>query len=190
MKRARVVEIPDRTLTFEEFDDLYSHAIKSSNWYLSKYPAHSVTVANRLYKKGYPKGEVTYVDITGEECSTDIVKYAVKTLKNSGLLDDERFIEKKINSGLSKGKGISLVIRELSFTGIDRDEIESVVAQLNLQESEIDAIEKAASKEFRKSSFQKLNSDNQKYWRMRSALFAKGFDENLVLSWLSENMDY
>lgn len=55
-KEKRIVEIPAEPISFEDYSDLKSHAVKSSLWYLERYPSHSSKIRQRLIEKGYEEG--------------------------------------------------------------------------------------------------------------------------------------
>lgn len=191
-KKARTVEIdPNRTLSFEEYDDLLRHARNSSMWYLGRFPSHSSKIRQRLYEKGYPKEDVKHLGLDGEVELSNIVEDTMVELDLLHMLDDELYIESKLKSSIAKGKGASLAARELKYNGIPENEIEAVLDTLEdeLEDRQNEAVDKAAQKVMRSSTFRKAEKAWQKSMVLSGGLRAKGFDRDLVDSWMDSNSE-
>jgi len=191
-KKARTVEIdPNKTLGFDEYDELVRHARNSSMWYLGRFASHSSKIRQRLYEKGYPKDDVKHLGLDGELELSNIVEDTMAELELLHMLDDELYIESKLKASIAKGKGASLAARELKYNGIPEDEIDAVLDTIEdeLEDRQNEAVDKAAQKIMRSTPFRKAERSWQKSMVLSGGLRAKGFDRELVDSWMDSNSE-
>lgn len=191
-KKARVVEVDtSKVLDWDTYDDLLRHARNSSMWYLGRFASHTSKIRQRLADKGYPREDVRYLSIGGDIETANIIDETIVELQLLHMLDDELYIESKIKSSIAKGKGTSLVVRELKFSGIPEEEIEAVLEGIEgeLDDSLMEAVAKAAEKIMRSSPFRKADKAWQKSMVLSGNLRAKGFDREVVDSWMESNSE-
>lgn len=189
-KKAKTVEIdPNKTLSFSEFDDLLRHARNSSLWYVGRFPSHSTKLKKRLYEKGYPEEAVSHENSGGVIEKSNIVDLAMEELQLLHMIDDRLYIESKLKSEVSKGKGLSLAVRELKYKGIPEEELEAVLETIeeDLDSDLLAALQKAAEKAMRSTPFKKADNGWRKSMIVSGALRAKGFDREIVDSWMESN---
>lgn len=189
-KKAKTVEIDsNKTLSFSEFDDLLRHARNSSLWYVGRFPSHSTKLKKRLYEKGYPEESVSHENSEGVVEKSNIVDLAMEELQLLHMIDDQLYIESKLKTEVSKGKGLSLAVRELKYKGIPEEEIDTVLENIedSLDTELFAAVQKAAEKAMRSTPFRKAENGWRKSMIVSGALRAKGFDRDTVDNWMESN---
>lgn len=192
MKKAKTVEIPDEILDLSTYEDLRNHALRSSIWYAQRYLCHSSKLKKRLYEKGYTREPVLYRDEYGKEISSNIVDEVMEQMDELSYLDDERFIERKIESELRKGRGVSLIKLKLLPYGVSEDEFEKVLSRFDssdFEEKNNEAIEKAFRKIVRSSRFKKADNDFMRESIVISTLLSKGFDFDDIKNFIEESVN-
>lgn len=184
MKKARQIEIPeDRSLTWDEYTDFNSHAVKSSSWYASNYTRNSQQIRDKLYNKGYPKGEVPVLLQDGTTVYKDMVEDTVVQMIDWLLIDDRQYATSVINAQISRGVGISKVKSMLSQKGVDRELAEELLEELDLDDKVSDAVDKAAERVLRSSAYLKLGEGWPRQQRLTQQLLSKGFSFDDISRW-------
>lgn len=180
MKKARQVEIPeDRTLDADEYNELKTHAINSTLWYLSNYPAHSSKLRTRLLDKGYVSEPLL---VEGEE--RDLLEEVISELRDSHFINDHDFLVSKLNGELSKGKGVTQALMKLRMLGVADDELEAAKEEvLQSQERLDEALAKGYAKALRSAAVRKHEGWNRRV-AIKSKLASWGFDFDAIDEWM------
>lgn len=186
MKKARVVEIPSEPLTYEDKEDLLSHAFNSAIWYVTNYPRTTLVLKEKLYAKGYPKHEVSFIDHDGNVKTVNFVEETVDKIVDSHLLDDNNYAERVIESLYLKGKGINQIKFELYRKKVPQNVIEDVLEKFDDDNNDkfiVEGIEKALSKIKRSSAYMKKESAHEKHFLLMNKLRERGFSSSEIEIW-------
>lgn len=190
MKQARQIEIPEnRSLTWEEYLDFSGHAVNSSMWYASNYTRNSNQIREKLYAKGYPKGEVEVDLPEGGTEFKDMVEDTVERLVEGLLIDDRQYATSVINSQLSRGLGISRIRSALIAKKVDPQLAQDLLDTLDLEDQTNEAIDRAAKKVVRSSAFLKLEPGWPRQQKLTQQLASKGFSFSDISEWRDNNED-
>lgn len=190
MKQARQIEIPEnRNLTWEEYLDFSGHAANSSMWYASNYTRNSNQIREKLYAKGYPKGEVEVDLPEGGSDFKDMVEDTVERLVESLLIDDRQYATSVINSQLSRGLGISRIRSALIAKKVDPELAQELLETLDLEDQTNEAIDRAAKKVVKSSAFLKLEPGWPRQQKLTQQLASKGFSFSDISEWRDNNED-
>lgn len=132
MKEARKVNFEDgQKLSYEEFDDLYTHARNSALWYSSNYPLSKYEIRNKLYKKGYPEGVVTFYEKNSKKTQQfNIVENVMKFLEDSHFVDDEQVALSHAKKRKRLKYGPTRTADELRNKRIENTIIENVITEI------------------------------------------------------------
>jgi SOS response regulatory protein OraA/RecX len=190
VKKARQIEIPEtRNLTWEEYSDFNSHAIASSMWYASNYTRNSNQIREKLYAKGYPKGEIEVELPEGGTTFKDIVEDTVNHLIEGYLIDDRQYATSVINSQLYRGLGISRIRSALIAKKVDPELAQELLETLDLEEQTNEAIDRAAKRVVKSSAFLKLEPGWPRQQKLTQQLASKGFSFSDISEWRDNNED-
>jgi len=189
-KEARKVSIdPSSPLNFEEFTELRDHALKSSIWYLDRYPCHSSKIRQRLLDKGYPEEPVRYVDPIEGELTISFPEATIQALEDLARLDDERYVESKLKGMVSRGKGLSQAKWALRSNGIPEEQLERAAEAIEgeLIERESEALGRMAEKAMRTAPYRKAQGEWQRKMVISRYLMGRGFQRDSIDLWLDNN---
>ena len=183
MKKARQIEIPeDRPLTFEEFEDFKSHALKSSMWYASEYTRSEKQIIEKLLNKGYVRGDVEYLDEEGETRFFNIIDHVIIHLKEGLVLDDEAYARSLIGRYSSGRRGASYIRNKLFEKGIDSATAERLLAELRDEDQVLEDIEALAQRYMNSLAYTRADPyrRNQK---LTAHLVARGYSFDDISRW-------
>lgn len=173
MKKAREVIFPEgRPLTWDEYEDFKNHAINSSLWYATTYFSNSSQIREKLYKKGYPRNSITYLNKDGSQNTENIVEAVITHLQDISVLNDKHYAESFVESKKNQGVGRNKIFFELKRKGIPEEIISSVLE--NFQNND-DALDKAISRVTSSSSYKKITEPWKRRQKLSQTLYSKGF---------------
>lgn len=148
--RAKQVEVPDRVLTEEEFEDLLVHAKRSLEWYATQGITYTrAKLVEKLLRKGYPKHTVEVCDDSdpGRVVARSLIEEALEYLEDIYLLtDDEAVARDLMDDCVRQGKSKAGFIAKCFQKGVERDAIDEVASDY----PEGEAIKEALSQADRK----------------------------------------
>lgn len=184
MKEARKVDLTEgQELSWEQYDELATHARNSMMWYTSNYAKTSKELREKLYKKGYPKGEVKVTRWDGTKQEVNIVDETIQWLIDSLIIDDELFAERFAESKKRQKQGRSRVRMALIVKGLDPEMVEPILEKVYSDSDE----ELRAYLERELGYLRRRDTDP---WKIRQKLFQKaagrGWDLDQVGNVLGE----
>jgi len=184
MKKAREIHIPDdRPLTWDEFVDFRDHAYNSSSWYATEFSRTSEEILDKLERKGYPRGEVFYIDDEGNEAFFDIGEWVLEKLRDYYLIDDEALARRVVERELQNGRGSQWIITKLTQRGIERDFILDLLDELKTEDATIEAVSLIAHRYMNTSTYLKQPSEFKKKQKLVAHILSKGFSFNDISNW-------
>ncbi|MFN3966777.1 MAG: regulatory protein RecX [Endomicrobiia bacterium] len=110
---------------------------------------------------------------------SDTIKEVIKKLKEKNLINDEKFVRNFVSRELEKGKGLSLIIFELTEKGIERSKVEKILKELNItEETEYSFAEKLFKKKIIK--YNNKSFDERMYRRLADFFSRRGFSSDTI----------
>lgn len=180
MKQARQVTIPlEEPLPWKEAEELALHAYNSSLWYLGAYSRNSGQVREKLYAKGYPRVPTPYHTREGAVEERDYVEECIARLQEGALLDDGHYASSYVESKLRQGWGLRRIAQELRLKHVSDDLIEEVLAAVEDEEREAEALRKPLERLLAASNFQRLEPAKRRQ-KAYSTLLGRGFPSDLI----------
>lgn len=178
MQAKQVTLIPNEEgiIPLTDFQKLLKHAKNSGMWYCQNTAGiTSSKIKEKLLAKGYPNRAVKCETEDGIQ-DINFIDEVIDYLKASYLLDDNAAAKNMLQNLLNKGFGPNRIESDLKQSGVDAEIIEDLLEELDESSNNDvrDALENAAVKIMRKSSFQKAEKWKQKMILSRD-LWAKGF---------------
>lgn len=177
MRKARTVEIPDAPMKKGQYEKLLKHGVNSTVWYAQNYPCGEKKLRERLQKKGYREGVVEVIQDDGEVIQRYLIDNIIDQVrdKSSMLLDEESIAESMIDSIIRSGKNAQAAWTRCSKRGISREVFDKVVAERFTQDDVDEAMERAAEKIFRSSTYRKKEQNFDKRSYFMKSMMTKGF---------------
>jgi len=131
MKKARQVVInPTEEITLKEYNKLSDHAYNSAFWYATNYVKSIKELKEKLYDKGFPKDSVTVVSISGETTKRNFVDEAITRLVENYIVDEERTVERMVESRKARKYGKNRVHWDLIKKGFPEDLIKKYINEI------------------------------------------------------------
>lgn len=184
MKKAREIVIPDdRPLTYKEFVDFRDHAYNSASWYATEYARTEHQIIEKLLKKGYVEGEVSYLDEDGNEQTFDIIEWVLCKLRDYYMVDDEALARRFVERELGNGKGAQWIRTKLAAKGIPHEAITELLDELKLDDATVEAVAKTAERFMNTSVYRKQPDSFKKRQRLVQHLLSRGFSFDDIALW-------
>lgn len=192
MRKAKTVEVPDRELTFDEFEKLRKHALNSATWYVDRYQWSRNRVRQRLVEKGYTTEPVTYWDSGGTTHTCDIIEEALTALPSKGVLDDTDIASSRVWSLMDSGKSAQFVTTRLRQRGFMDSDIQAAINDYldhNPGHGE-DVVDRAATKYVNRSVFRGEPDMYRRIQKLKAHMMSKSIDLDDVDTWITEHPEY
>mgnify|MGYP006877229239 FL=1 len=192
MRKAKTVEVPDRELTFDEFEKLRKHALNSATWYVDRYQWSRHRVRQRLADKGYTTEPVTYRDLDGTTHTCDIIEETLAALPSKGVPDDTDIASSRVWSLMDSGKSARFVTMKLRQCGFMDSDIQAAINDYldhNPGHSE-DVVDRAATKYVNRSVFRGEPDMYRRAQKLKSHMMSKSIDLDSVDTWIAEHPEY
>ena len=190
MRRAKIVEIPDRELSLKEFDDLWRHAYNSASWYADKYHYSRARIRQKLLDKGYKDEPVTYCSgEIKEHC--DIIENVLDNIESKGIFQEDNFLEDKVWALMSSGKSVDYVLDTMERLKFPESKVVDVIDDYMSchPDHEEQAVIDAALSIVGKPSFQALDYRKQQR-RFLAGMFRKRINFTEANEWMDQNSQY
>ena len=174
MRKAKTVEVPDRELTFDEFEKLRKHALNSATWYVDRYQWSRNRVRQRL----------------AHTC--DIIEETLAALPSKGVLDDTDIASSRVWSLMDSGKSARFVTMKLRQCGFMDSDIQAAISDYldhNPGHGE-DVVDRAATKYVNRSAFRGEPDMYRRAQKLKSHMMSKSIDLDSVDTWIAEHPEY
>ncbi len=109
-----------------------------------------------------------------DEASDDQVAQVIDRLKDQGLQSDERFADMFVRSRINRGKGPSLIRREL-----EQQNLSSAITEKALAQNQMDWLEMAL-RQLQKKYYPKDMAEYAKRAKAMNFLYRRGFDGDIA----------
>lgn len=188
-KKAKQVDVPDRVLTYEEFTDLWNHAVSSATWQAENYLRSAGDILDRLHRKGYPDEPVEYYSKDRSDIlSCGIADEVVNHLVEKGIIDEKEFASDKILSMIYSGKSVYYIRQKMRQKRFKDDIIEECINDHleNNPEYSLRSLTRQIEILTRSPSFTRLDPVKRKDRLIRS-MSSKGFSMSDTLSWIGSH---
>lgn len=176
MKRAKRVEVPlDSTLGYDEFCKLRSHAFNSAMWYATERALGSGMIREKLLRKGYPEGSVSYVDEFGETREHDFIEDTLRELEDRHLLNDDEFSRSLMETMISRGYGSIRIRMEMRLKKVPEETIDTLLDEDNSEALE-DGARAVARRAMKNYKYRKLEGNEfARKMYLKQTLMTKGY---------------
>lgn len=153
----------------EKETDRNQEAFEAAIDYIAASPRSEKEVREKLYKKGFHRGEV---------------ESALLKVKDYGYVDDEKYVDTYLDFYAGK-YGKNKIVYKLTYEkGVDKTLVQNAVADRLDEDAELEKAMKFAEKYVAAKKLEKKNS--QKLWAF---LVSKGFDRDVISRAVSKCFD-